>query len=114
MMKKALRILILLSLTLSCSKKRAGNDENTMYYPLTGEISTLDPANSYDVISASVVYQCIEPLFQYHYLKRPYTLEPLLAAEMPKVEQNGLRYTIKIKKGIEYHPDPAYGGKTRF
>lgn len=113
-MKKLILILII-SLLFSCTKKSIdGEDDNTLYYPLSGEISTLDPANSYDVISASVVYQCIEPLFQYHYLKRPYTLVPLLAEGMPKVEQNGLRYIIKIKKNIAYHTDPAFEGTKRF
>lgn len=113
MMKKLL-IILSLFLLVSCTKQETDISKNTLKYPLSGEVSTLDPANSYDVISASVVYQCIEPLYQYHYLKRPYTLVPLLAEGMPKIEQNGLRYIIKIKKGIEYHPDPAFKGKTRY
>lgn len=109
---RALILILLISLG-SCTRK-GNNKDNTLYYPLSGEVSTLDPANSYDVISASVVYQCVEPLFQYHYLKRPYTLVPLLADGMPKVEQNGLRYIIKIKKEIAYHDDPAFKGKPRY
>lgn len=113
-MKKFVFISLIL-FSFACTKSdKKGAEGNTLYFPLTGEISTLDPANSYDVISASVVYQCIEPLYQYHYLKRPYTLEPLLADGMPRVEQNGLRYVIKIKKKIAYHPDPAFGGKVRY
>ncbi len=106
----------MIALTLrGCPKNKSGdNSLNTLNYPLSGEISTLDPANSYDVISATVIYQCVEPLFQYHYLKRPYTLEPLIAAEMPKIEQNGLRYIIKIKKNIRYNDDPSFRGKPRF
>lgn len=113
-MKNIFLIVFFLFLS-GCTKKSLnGEDDNTLYYPLSGEISTLDPANSYDVISASVVYQCVEPLFQYHYLKRPYTLIPLLAEGMPKVEQNGLRYIIKIKKNIAYHNDPSFEGTKRF
>lgn len=114
MNKKLLFSLIIIFIFQSCFKKKDNIDNNTLIYPLTGEISTLDPANSYDVISASVVYQCLEPLYQYHYLKRPYTLEPLIAKELPKVEQNGLRYIIKIKENIKYHDDPAFGGKPRY
>lgn len=114
MTKLTIFIVILLSL-LGCQKSSdTDGTGNILYYPLSGEISTLDPANSYDVISAAVIYQCIEPLFEYHYLKRPYTLEPLLAEGLPKVEQNGLRYIIKIKKKIAYHPDPVFKGKVRY
>jgi ABC-type transport system substrate-binding protein len=80
---------------------------------LSGEISTLDPANAYDVISASIIYQSYEQLYEYHYLKRPYTLTPLLAEDLPSVDQGGKRYTIKIKKGIRYHDDPVFEGKPR-
>ncbi|GAB4010222.1 MAG: ABC transporter substrate-binding protein [Bdellovibrio sp.] len=81
---------------------------------LSGEISTLDPANAYDTISASVIYQSYEQLYEYHYLKRPYAIVPLLAEEMPRVENNGKRYVIKIKKGVQYHDDPCFKGKDRF
>ncbi len=112
-MKLILSLSIILTFT-SCFQKKGTGDNNTLVHPLSGEISTLDPANSYDVISAAVVYQALEPLYQYHYLKRPYSLEPLLAKDMPRVEQNGLRYVIPIKEGIRYHDDPAFEGKPRF
>ncbi|PIK14502.1 ABC transporter substrate-binding protein [Halobacteriovorax sp. JY17] len=107
------KLLILISalLIFSCKKK---DDSNTLNVSISGEISTLDPANSYDTISASIVYQGYEQLFEYHYLKRPYTLQPLLAESLPLVENNGKKYTIKIKKGIKYHDDPAFKGNPRF
>jgi len=95
----------------SCKKK---DYSNTLNVSLSGEVSTLDPANSYDTISASVVYQGYEQLFEYHYLKRPYTLQPLLAEGMPLIENDGKKYTIKLKKNIQYHDDPAFKGKKRF
>lgn len=117
MIKKFVFTTLALSLLILSSCKRDGDataQQNNLLFPLSGEISTLDPASSYDTISASVVYQVYEPLYEYHYLKRPYTLQPLLAEEMPKVESDGLKYTIKIKKNIAYHPDPAFGNQTRY
>ncbi|OUR93086.1 hypothetical protein A9Q84_21520 [Halobacteriovorax marinus] len=96
---------------ISCTKKDYSSALNVS---LSGEISTLDPANSYDTISASIVYQGYEQLYEYHYLKRPYTLQPLLAEGMPLIENEGKKYTIKIRKGIQYHDDPAFKGKKRF
>lgn len=100
-MKKA--ILLSFLLIFSCQQKNSKSD-NVLHYLLTDEISTLDPAKSYDVISATVIYQCIEPLFQYHYHKRPYTIVPLVADGMPLIKNKGKTYIIKIKKNIFYHP----------
>lgn len=111
-MAKILACLSIVLLLTSCTKKTREN--NVLHASLSGEISTLDPANSYDSISSTIVYQCYETLFEYHYLKRPYELKPLLAEDFPKIENNGLRYTIKIKKNIRYHDDPAFMGKPRY
>lgn len=85
----------------------------------------LDPARAYSSNEYSIISQIYEPLFQYHYLKRPYQLEPLLATSMPTVtyfDKTGKQlsntasveriayseYLISIKKGVEYQPHPAF------
>ncbi len=113
-MKNLCFIIALSSIILFSSCTRKGESENVMNVPLTGEISTLDPANSYDTVSNTIVYQVYEQLFDYHYLRRPYQLQPLLAAELPQVSDDGLTYTIKLKQKVPYHSDPAFKGKTRF
>ncbi|PIP90908.1 MAG: hypothetical protein COW01_01080 [Bdellovibrionales bacterium CG12_big_fil_rev_8_21_14_0_65_38_15] len=113
MKKIVAHLLICLSLfAISCTRK--GESDNVMNVPLTGEISTLDPANSYDTVSNTIVYQVYEQLFDYHYLRRPYQLQPLLAAELPQVSDDGLTYTIKIKQNVPYHSDPAFKDKVRY
>jgi len=97
---------------ISC--KEQASDDKTLHVPLSGEISTLDPAHSYDTISASVVYQGYEQLYEYHYLKRPYTLKPLLAEKLPLIENDGKKYTIKIREKIPYHANECFKGKTRY
>jgi oligopeptide transport system substrate-binding protein len=111
---KLFTILLSIILFSNCRKNSSGVNFGYVNVPLSSEISTLDPANSYDTISASVVYQGYEQLYEYHYLKRPYTLKPLLADGMPKISKDGKTYTINIKKNIRYHDDPAFNGKTRF
>jgi oligopeptide transport system substrate-binding protein len=81
---------------------------------LTTNVSTLDPAVSYDTVSAEVIYQIHETLYEYDYLIRPYHLKPLLAEDLPLIDDNGLKYTIKIKKNIQYHSSTAFKGKTRY
>ena len=92
------RFILAIVLTLfliSCTKNNKDQD-SIMNFPLSGEISTLDPANSYDAVSLAVTYQGYEQLFEYQYLLRPYKIIPLLAESMPKVENDGTKYTIKI------------------
>jgi ABC-type transport system substrate-binding protein len=106
-------LIITFFLLVSCQKDRQ-EEANTLNYLLTDEIRTLDPAKSFDSISATIVYQCLEPLYQYHYHKRPYTIIPLVAASLPLIENNGTKYTIKIKENIKYHEHAVFDGKERF
>lgn len=96
-----------------CTRKNEARDKS-LNIALTSEVSTLDPVNSYDNVSGSVIYNVYEQLYEYHYLNRPYELKPLLAESMPAVENQGKRYVIKLKKNIRYHDHKAFGGKPRF
>ncbi len=109
-------LIAILSFNFSCRNANEGQQvvENTLNLSLNSEIATLDPANSYDTVSAEVVYQVYEPLYSYHYLKRPYTIIPQLAEDLPKVENGGTKYTIKIKKNIQYHDNIAFNNQKRF
>ncbi len=81
---------------------------------LTSKVSSFDPANAYNDNAILVISQSLQPLFQYHYLKRPYEVIPLLAEKLPEITNEGRTYTIKIKEGIEYHPHSAFKGNKRF
>src|ERR1700690_78760 len=85
----------------------------------------LDPARSYSSNEVEFTGQIYEPPLQYHYLKRPYTLEPLttvaapvvrywdtagneLPASAPPEKIARTTYDIQIKPGIRYQPHPAF------
>jgi ABC-type transport system substrate-binding protein len=85
----------------------------------------LDPARSYSENEYVFLGNIYEPPLQYHYLKRPYQLEPQTAAAMPKVryfDASGhelaadapaakiaiSEYEISIKPGIRYQPHPCF------
>jgi ABC-type transport system substrate-binding protein len=99
-MRTVLILLVLICL-FSCTKRE--RLENEINLSLPDRISSIDPLNAYDTVSANVLYQVYDTLYQYNYLKRPYSLEPLLAEEMPNISQDGKTYLIKIKKNIFYH-----------
>ncbi len=72
-----------------------------------------DPAAAHDLYSGSVEQVIFETLYSYDYLARPAKLVPLTAEALPVVTDNGQTYTIKIKKGIFFTPDPAFKGEKR-
>ena len=110
MIKALLFVLVLLA---SCNED-TNVKKNKINVALSTAVPTLDPAISYDTVSAQVVYQVYETLFEYDYLIRPYKLRPLLAESMPLVEDNGLKYTIKIKSNIQYHDSAAFNQTPRY
>ena len=76
-------------------------------------VETFDPAKAYSDDALTVMAQVLEPLYQYHYLKRPYEIIPLVAVGLPEVSRDGKTYTIQLKSGVYYHQHPAFKGKVR-
>lgn len=91
-----------------CTSKKAAPPENVLRRYEIAKIKGLDPAHTNDLYSGKQVAHAYESLLQYHYLKRPYELEPNLAAEMPKVSADRKTITIKVKQGVLFHDDPCF------
>tara|TARA_R110002050_G_scaffold71891_3_gene154622 strand:+ start:3002 stop:5152 length:2151 start_codon:yes stop_codon:yes gene_type:complete len=101
------------------------DDDVILYSSFSLRPKHLDPAKSYSSNEASFTGQIYEPPFQYHYLKRPYTLEPLTAASLPSIRYFNKQdvelseadtssevaysvYQITIKPNIRYQSHPAF------
>jgi oligopeptide transport system substrate-binding protein len=95
---------------IGCRDSSSGEEPNEMvlHHALYTKIAALDPGNIRDVYSIMVCSQIFENLYQYHFLKRPYVLVPLLAEDMPQVSDDLLTYTIKIKKGVHFQDDKCF------
>ncbi|NOZ53709.1 MAG: ABC transporter substrate-binding protein [Gammaproteobacteria bacterium] len=98
---------------------------NTLYSSFDERPKHLDPAQSYAANEIAITGQIYEPPLQYHFLKRPYELEPLVAERMPSVVYLGKLgnvlphdspldaiaysvYEIRIQQGVNYQPHPAF------
>ena len=98
---------------------------NLVYSSFTERPKHLDPARSYVSNEYAIIAQIYEPPLQYHFLKRPYELVPLSAAEVPipiYLDADGARlpvdapaeriaysqYLVRIRPGIQYQPHPAF------
>ncbi len=107
--------ILLITLTIfGCTKGPEEKYKKILNLSMSSEISTLDPANSYDGISAQIVYQVLETLYEYDYEQRPFILKPLLAESFPIISKDKKKYTFKIRPGILYQEDPCFHGKKRF
>lgn len=101
-------------------------EQNTLFTAFTQRSPKyLDPASSYSTDETPFTYSIYEPLYGYHYLKRPYELEGRTAQEVVHpyyLDANGERlsddapseqiaqsvYDIKLKPGILFQPHPAF------
>ncbi len=72
-----------------------------------------DPAAVHDLYSGTIVQAIFETLYTYDYLARPSKVVPLVAEAMPQVTDEGRTYVIKLRKGIYFTPDPAFGAAKR-
>lgn len=72
-----------------------------------------DPAAMHDLYSAGIIRALFETLYTYDYLARPPKIVPQTADGMPQISDEGKTYTVKLKRGIYFTADPAFGGKKR-
>ncbi len=75
--------------------------------------TNFDPAFVSDQYSHNVVAEIFEPPLTYDFLARPMKLKPQTAEAMPEITDAGRTYTIRLKKGIYFADDPAFGGAKR-
>ena len=110
-----LAVVLILPIITGCDSRSVRDaNEVVLYSVLPTKIRGLDPGDIGDVYSSLIAAQSFECLYQYHYLKRPYELIPQLAEGMPDVSDNGLIYTIKLKKGVYFSDDICFeNGKGR-
>jgi ABC-type transport system substrate-binding protein len=76
--------------------------------------TTFDPPQTNSDANASLILaQILESPLQYDYLARPVRVLPHTAAALPEVSADGRQFTFRIKPGIFFADDPAFGGKPR-
>src|SRR5262245_18562346 len=72
-----------------------------------------DPVKVSDYYSGSVIEAIYDPLLTYDYLARPAKLQPNVAESLPVVSPDGRTYTVRIRQGVYFTPDPAFKGVRR-
>ena len=105
--------------------RRSEAGQNIYYDTFSGEPKHLDPARAYSEDEYEIMNQIYEPMVQYHFLKRPYVIEPLTATAVPETklydkDGNVLTadapaetvaravYEITLRSDIRYQEHPAF------
>ena len=114
-MLKKIQIAILLVLLVlgGCGESPttgSGKPVKIYRHAMDGAPGSLDPAQAASIYANFIVVNIYDTLYRYKYLARPYQLQANLAAAMPEVSADGLRVTIRIKRGVHFIDDPAFEG----
>ena len=80
---------------------------------LTTAETSFDPAFASDAPSDTVIAEVFENMLDYDYLARPVKLVPRTLEAIPVSTDGGRTWTCRLRKGIRFTPDPAFGGKPR-
>jgi ABC-type transport system substrate-binding protein len=72
-----------------------------------------DPAGPTNTSAAAILELVFDRLLTYDYLARPAKLVPLAAAALPEPSDDGRTWTVTLRKGIYFAPDPAFNGVRR-
>ena len=89
------------------SASASGNGRITI--GTTAKPRTLDPADAYELSSLSLVYNMSDRLYTYE--PGSTELKPELATALPTVSDDGLTYTIPVRKGVVFHDGTKFDAK---
>ncbi|HET9469675.1 MAG TPA: ABC transporter substrate-binding protein, partial [Usitatibacter sp.] len=95
------------------ARAQPGAQRKVLRIALRAAETGFDPVLVYDRYSAGICENLFETLVTYDYLARPAKLVPLAAESVPEPEEDGTRYTFRIRPGIYFNDDPAFRGKRR-
>ena len=82
--------------------------------PIPTPETVLDPpqTNS-DLYTNDILGHILEAPLAYDYLARPTRVVPNTATALPDISADGKQFTVRLKPGIVFSDDPAFGGKPR-
>ncbi|MEE2788307.1 MAG: ABC transporter substrate-binding protein [Myxococcota bacterium] len=91
-----------------------GKPYTVFKYARSSAHKSLDPMRQFDGASGDIIQNLYDGLLQYNYLKRPYELEPNIAAKMPEPSADGLSYTWTIRDDVFFIDNACFpDGKGR-
>jgi len=91
----------------------AADPGKVLHVAFATDISGLDPAGTQEVLANVIQNRIFDALYVWDYVARPYRFVPGVATGMPEISPDGRVWTIRIRPGIYFADDPAFGGRKR-
>ena len=107
------RALVLLALAALALAPRPAAAEKVVRLAIEIAETGFDPAQESDRYSAYVNEAIFGQPLTYDYLARPARLVPNTLVDMPEVSDGGATYVLRIRPGILFADDPAFGDAPR-
>ncbi|WP_354001636.1 ABC transporter substrate-binding protein [Caenimonas aquaedulcis] len=110
---RATALLALAGALLLPATRAAAAPEKVLRYAFPVAETGFDPAQLNDLYSRIITANIFNALYGYDYLARPAKVRPVLADGMPEISPDFRTFTVRMRKGIYFADDPAFGGKRR-
>ena len=93
--------------------RAAAPGERVLRWAFSTPETGFDPAQVSDVNSSYLCQSIFEAPLAYDHLARPARLVPQTAAALPEVSPDFRHFTFRLRPGIYFADDPAFGGRPR-
>jgi ABC-type transport system substrate-binding protein len=107
------RLLAALLVALAAALPAAAQPPKVLRVAFPVAESGFDPAQINDTYSRTVLAHILDGLYHYDPLARPFLIRPNTAEAMPEVSADFRTWTVRIRPGIFFADDPAFGGRPR-
>ncbi|HEU6454817.1 MAG TPA: ABC transporter substrate-binding protein [Roseateles sp.] len=104
---------LLTALLMACAATGANATEKVLRYAFRVAETGFDPVQVTDKYSKDAIANIFDAPLEYELGTRPFKMRPATLAEMPVVSADFKTLTFRVKPGIYFSDDPAFGGKKR-
>ncbi|PZP30157.1 MAG: bicyclomycin resistance protein [Roseateles depolymerans] len=104
---------VLLACTLTIAAPVAHAADKVLRYAFKIAETGFDPAQITDSYSKTVAGGIFDAPLEYDFGARPFRLRPATVREMPEISADFKTLTFRLRPGIYFSDDPAFGGKKR-
>ncbi|MBC5764333.1 ABC transporter substrate-binding protein [Ramlibacter albus] len=107
------RLLFIAICALAFIAPAAHAQEKVLRYAFPIAETGFDPPQLSDLYSRIITANIFDALYGYDYLARPAKVRPVLAEALPEVSPDYKTFTVRMRRGIYFADDPAFGGRKR-
>ena len=101
------------ALSIAAVASHAAEPMKVLRYAMRVAETGFDPAQLTDLYSSVMASNMFDALYEYEFLARPVRLRPNTATSLPEASADFKTFTIRVRPGIYFSDDPAFGGKKR-